>query len=151
LIVFWPVLDCLAFLAGAAAAASRDRGEVESSSSRMTVEVSSKGSGGGAGGSGAAAAIGEHAHSYSHVNQVLLQQQHQPLNLAIHPLTHASYTFGLNQHDCKEGRSEWEIKRSEQERDRDRDRETWIHDPEWLRVESWLDEHPDFCLDYFLR
>jgi len=27
----------------------------------------------------------------------------------------------------------------------------YTYDPEWLRVESWLDEHPDFCLDYFLR
>lgn len=31
------------------------------------------------------------------------------------------------------------------------ERDAWIHDPEWLRVESWLDEHPDFSLDYFLR
>lgn len=35
--------------------------------------------------------------------------------------------------------------------ERERRRETWIDDPEWIRVESWLDEHPDFCLDYFLR
>ena len=27
----------------------------------------------------------------------------------------------------------------------------YSNDAEWLRVESWLDEHPDFCHDYFLR
>jgi hypothetical protein len=44
---------------------------------------------------------------------------------------------------------EWDVRRWNEERERDR--ETWINDPEWLRVESWLDEHPNFCLDYFLR
>ncbi len=42
-------------------------------------------------------------------------------------------------------------KRGNEELENRDHRETWIHDPEWLRVESWLDEHPDFCLDYFLR
>lgn len=44
---------------------------------------------------------------------------------------------------------EWDLKKWNEERERDR--ETWINDPEWLRVESWIDEHPNFCLDYFLR
>lgn len=26
-----------------------------------------------------------------------------------------------------------------------------IYDPEYARMESWLDEHPDFVNDYFLR
>lgn len=25
------------------------------------------------------------------------------------------------------------------------------YDPEYARMESWLDEHPDFVQDYFLR
>ena len=45
--------------------------------------------------------------------------------------------------------NDWDVRKWNE--DRERDRETWIHDPEWLRVESWLDEHPDFYLDYFLR
>lgn len=26
-----------------------------------------------------------------------------------------------------------------------------IYDPEYARMEAWLDEHPDFVNDYFLR
>lgn len=26
-----------------------------------------------------------------------------------------------------------------------------IYDPEYARMEAWLDEHPDFVTDYFLR
>lgn len=26
-----------------------------------------------------------------------------------------------------------------------------VYDPEYARMESWLDEHPDFVNDYFLR
>ena len=51
--------------------------------------------------------------------------------------------------DQSSGGGEWDVKKWNEERERDR--ETWINDPEWLRVESWLDEHPNFCLDYFLR
>ncbi|KYQ51491.1 Dual 3',5'-cyclic-AMP and -GMP phosphodiesterase 11 [Trachymyrmex zeteki] len=28
---------------------------------------------------------------------------------------------------------------------------TWTYDPEYARMEAWLDEHPDFVNDYFLR
>jgi hypothetical protein len=51
--------------------------------------------------------------------------------------------------DHSSGGGEWDVKKWNEERERDR--ETWINDPEWLRVVSWLDEHPNFCLDYFLR
>lgn len=59
----------------------------------------------------------------------------------------SGHTFSYRHHH--EESNEWDVKKWNEERERDR--ETWIHDPEWLRVESWLDEHPDFCLDYFLR
>ncbi|XP_057371613.1 dual 3',5'-cyclic-AMP and -GMP phosphodiesterase 11-like isoform X4 [Daphnia carinata] len=52
-------------------------------------------------------------------------------------------------HNEQSGSGEWDLKKWNEERERDR--ETWINDPEWLRVESWIDEHPNFCLDYFLR
>lgn len=26
-----------------------------------------------------------------------------------------------------------------------------VYDPEYARMEAWLDEHPDFVSDYFLR
>ncbi|KAK2720014.1 dual 3',5'-cyclic-AMP and -GMP phosphodiesterase 11-like [Artemia franciscana] len=32
-----------------------------------------------------------------------------------------------------------------------RNRDSWINDPDWSKVEAWLDEHPDFSMDYFLR
>lgn len=28
---------------------------------------------------------------------------------------------------------------------------TTVYDPEYARMEAWLDEHPDFVNDYFLR
>lgn len=52
-------------------------------------------------------------------------------------------------HNEQQSSGEWDLKKWNEERERDR--ETWINDPEWLRVESWIDEHPNFCLDYFLR
>ncbi|KAI9564201.1 hypothetical protein GHT06_007939 [Daphnia sinensis] len=52
-------------------------------------------------------------------------------------------------HNEQSNSGEWDLKKWNEERERDR--ETWINDPEWLRVESWIDEHPNFCLDYFLR
>lgn len=62
----------------------------------------------------------------------------------------SGHTFSYrHHHDHHSESNEWDVKNWNEERERDR--ETWIHDPEWLRVESWLDEHPDFCLDYFLR
>lgn len=27
----------------------------------------------------------------------------------------------------------------------------YYYDPEYARMEAWLDEHPDFAQDYFLR
>jgi len=27
----------------------------------------------------------------------------------------------------------------------------YYYDPEYARMEAWLDEHPDFVQDYFLR
>lgn len=63
--------------------------------------------------------------------------------------TGTGHTFSYRHHHDHGESNEWDVKKWNEDRERDRD--TWIHDPEWLRVESWLDEHPDFCLDYFLR
>lgn len=65
------------------------------------------------------------------------------------PAAPGGHTFSYRHHHDHGESNEWDVKKWNEERERDR--ETWIHDPEWLRVESWIDEHPDFCLDYFLR
>ena len=72
---------------------------------------------------GAAAGTCQHAHSY-HVTQQV------GVPTAVHSLLHANSFIN---HELKE------IKECDIKAEADPDRE------------SWLDEHPDFCLDYFLR
>ena len=67
-----------------------------------------------------------------------VQQPSLPNLAPIHTLPHPN-AFG--HHECKEVVKEWQIPRQDK----------WIRDPQWLTTESWLDDHPDFCLDYFLR
>ena len=113
--------------------------------------------GGTVGANSVAAAIGE-----SHVAIPQQQQQHQQAEQPAAPMTPSLPSTGapsaLSQRPTSVQRNQQLVDGFQTDgewkkwnEDRERKRETWINDPEWIRVESWLDEHPDFCLDYFLR